>query len=150
MQLNKLSLRKIFLLVFPIAMAAVIFGSDLARPQDIRTADVSHDLVNKIKLGLFNWKQDSNGKMIASFVMSNYGDRDIREITIGCEYTVDSANTRRKIERTLKDEDLATRLAGEYLMHARTGRHYTDINFGPIDPVISVRYMACQISSAKF
>ena len=52
MPLNKLRLRKIFLLVFPVAMAAVIFGSDLARPQDIRTADVSHDLVNKINLGL--------------------------------------------------------------------------------------------------
>lgn len=150
MQLDKLSLRKIFLLVLPFAMFGAIAGTEPVRSQDIRTADVSHDLVNKINFGLFNWKQDSNGNMIASFVMSNYGDRDFREIMISCDYTIDTANTLRKIERTLKDDDLATRLAGENLMHARTGRHYGDINFGPIDPMKSIRYMACQISSAKF
>ena len=130
-------------------MISIIFGSNLARPQDIRIADVSHDLVNKINLGLFNWKQDANGNMIASFVMSNFGDRDFRELTIGCEYTVNNANSPRKIERTLKDDDLATQLAGEFLMRAHSGRHYIDINFGAIDPVKSVRYMACRISSIK-
>ena len=88
--------------------------------------------------------------MIASFVMSNYGDRDFREVTIGCDYTIKTTNSPRKIERTLKDDDLATRLAGKFLMRARTGRHYIDINFGSIDPVKSVRYMACQVSNAKF
>ncbi len=150
MKLRKLELRKIFLLALPFATFGVIAGTGLVRSQDVRTADVSHDLVNKINFGLFNWKQDSNGNMIASFVMSNYGDNDFREITIDCDYTVNTANTPRKIERTLKEDDLATRLAGENLMHARTGRHYIDINFGPIDPVKSIRYMACQISGAKF
>jgi hypothetical protein len=124
--------------------------SDLARPQEVGSAVVSNDLANKISLGLFNWKQDSNGNMIASFVMSNYGDRDFREVTIGCDYTLKSAGSSKKIERTLKDDDLATRLAGEFLMRAHTGRHYIDINFGSIDPVKSVRYMACQVSNAKF
>jgi hypothetical protein len=149
-QLNKSSLRKIFLLSLPIAMFGAIAGTGLVQSQDARIADVSHDLVNKINFGLFNWKRDSSGNMIASFVMSNYGDRNIREITIGCDYTVNTANTPHKIERTLKEDDLATRLAGENLMYARTGRHYTDINFGPIDQANSIRYMTCQISGAKF
>ena len=130
-------------------MTGFVVATQFAWSQDIRTADVSNDLVNKISLGLFNWKQDSNGNMIASFVMSNYGDRDFREITIGCNYTVINSNDSRKIERTLKDDDLASRLAGEYLMRAHTGRHYTEINFGSIDPVKSIKYMACRVSNAK-
>ncbi len=145
-----MKLRKIFFLVFPIAIVGMAAGTDLARPQEIGSAVVSNDSVNKISLGLFNWKQDSNGNMIASFVMSNYGDRDFREVTIGCDYTVKTTSSPRKIERTLKDDDLATRLAGEFMMRARTGRHYIDINFGAIDPVKSVSYMACQVSNAKF
>ena len=125
-------------------------GIDLARTQDFGSAVVSNDLANRINLGLFNWKQDANGNMIASFVMSNYSDRDFREITIGCDYTLVAGNGPRKIERTLRDDDLATRLAGEFLMRAGTGRHYIDINFGSINPVKSVRYMACQVSNAKF
>jgi hypothetical protein len=133
-----------------LAIVGIVFGIELASPQDSRTADSSHDLINKINLGLFNWNQDSNGIMVASFVMSNYGDRDIRELTISCDYTGNFANSPKKIERTLKDGDLATRLAGEFLMRAHTGRHYIDINFGPIDPANSVRYMACRVSNVKF
>jgi hypothetical protein len=150
MKFLAVSLRKIYLVVFPFALIGIVLGSDLVRSQDIRVADVSHDLINKINLGLFNWKQDANGNMVASFVMSNYGDRDIREVAIGCEYSISNANGFKKIERTLKDDDLATSLAGEFLMRAHSGRHYIDINFGPIDPVKSVRYMACKVSSAKF
>jgi hypothetical protein len=145
MKFIALSLRKIFLVVFPFALLGIVLGSDLVRSQDTRVADVSRDLINKI-----NWKQDATGNMIASFVMSNYGDRDIREVVIGCEYTIINANGFKKIERTLKDDDLATSLAGEFLMRAHSGRHYIDINFGPIDPVKSVRYMACKVSNAKF
>lgn len=142
--------RKIFFLALPLAIAGIAAGIDPARSQEFGSAVVSNDHANKINLGLFNWKQDANGNMIASFVMSNYGDRDFREITVGCEYSLIAGNGPRRIERTLKDDDLATRLAGEFLMRAHTGRHYIDINFGSIDPVKSVRYMACQVSNAKF
>jgi len=144
-----MKLRKILLLVFPLVAVGMSAGINLARPQAIGSAVVSNDLSNKISLGLFNWKQDPDGNMIASFVMSNYGDQNFREITIGCDYTIKTTNIPRKIERTLKDDDLATRLAGEFLMRAHTGRHYIDINFGPIDQMKSVRYMACQVSNAK-
>ena len=145
-----MKLRKLFFLVFPLVIVGMTAGIDLARPQEIGSAIVSNDSANKISLGLFNWKQDPNGNMIASFVMSNYGDRDFREVTIGCDYTIKTTNNPRKIERALKDDDLATRLAGEFLMRAHTGRHYIDINFGSVDPVKSIRYMACQVSNAKF
>lgn len=138
------------LLACYLAIAGSVTGIASALPQDARTAEASNDLVNKINLGLFNWKQDSNNNMIASFVMSNFGDRDIRELTISCDYTGNFPNSPRKIERALKDDDLATRLAGEFLMRARTGRHYIDINFGYIDPSSSVRYMACRVSDVKF
>ena len=141
---------KSLLLACSIAIAGIVFGIAPALPQESRNADASNDLANKINLGLFNWRQDSSNNMIASFVMSNFGDRDAREITINCDYAGNFSNSPRKIERTLKDEDLASRLAGEFLMRARTGRHYTDINFGPIEPAKSVRYMACRISNAKF
>ena len=113
-------------------------------------AEASNDPINKINLGLFNWKQDSNNNMIASFVMSNLAIAILEKLTINCDYTGNFANSPRKIERTLKDDDLASRLAGEFLMRARTGRHYIDINFGYIDPAKSVRYMACRISNVKF
>jgi hypothetical protein len=142
--------RKLFFLALPAAIVGMAAEIDLARTQDSGSAVVSNDLANKINLGLFNWKQDANGNMIASFVMSNYGNRDFREITIGCDYTLVTGKGSRKIEHTLKDDDLATRLAGEFLMRAGTGRHYIDINFGSIDPVKSVRYMSCQVSNAKF
>ena len=138
------------LLACCLAIVGIVAGFGSASAQDARTAEAANDASNKINLGLFNWKQDANGNMIASFVMSNLSDRDIRELTINCDYTGNFANSPRKIERTLKDDDLATRLAGEFLMRARTGRHYIDINFGFIDPEKSVRYMACRISNVKF
>ena len=141
---------KRLLLACSLAIVGIVAGVGLASPQDARPAEASNNPINKVNLGLFNWTQDANGNMIASFVMSNLGDRDIRELTIACDYTGNFPNSPHKIERTLKDDDLATRLAGEFLMRARTGRHYIDINFGYIDPEKSVRYMACRISNVKF
>jgi hypothetical protein len=139
-----------FFLAIPLFVFGLLFGSEIASSQDARNADASNDPTNKINFGLFNWKQYSDGNMVASFVMSNYGDRDIRELTITCDYTLSTSNSRRNIEYTLKDDELATRLEGEFLMRAHTGRHYTDINFGSIDPVQSIRYMACGVSNVKF
>ena len=127
-----------------------IFGSEAAFSQANGRANASYDLTLKINFGLFNWKQYADGKLIASFVMSNYGDRDIRELTITCDYTLSTSGRRRNIEYTLRDDELATRLEGEFLMRAHTGRHYTDINFGSVDPAQSIRYMACGVSNVKF
>ena len=137
-----------------LAVILLSFGwlskGEVAFSQNAAKADVSNDPINRIKLGLFNWQQYPNGNMIASFVMSNFGDRDIRELTITCDYVLKTSNYRRHVAYTLKDDELTTRLDGEFSLRAHTGRHYTEVNFGSIDPATSIRYMACRVSNVKF
>jgi hypothetical protein len=104
-----------------------------------------------VQIGLFRWAQLDNGRMSASFFLSNNTGRDIKELEITCSYDVMTGQRkdRRQVRAILRGQKLASQMSGPEIFRAGAGRDYS-ADFGQLEPVQWVSGMNCRPTRAEY